>query len=212
MMGSGLVFAIPDEQIMTDPIKIPAHWPRICAVDFGWDHPFASVWIAWDRDNDTAYVYDAYRESKALPPIHASSIRHRGGWIPIAWPHDGLQTDKASGIPLADQYRKEGLKLLPNKFSNPPAPGQKEGQGGNGVEAGIFAILTAMEEGRFKVFSTLNEWFEEKRQYHRKDGKIVALRDDLMSATRYAFQSLRFARTQPIQRVRASYDAGMSNW
>lgn len=212
MMGSGLVFAVPDEQIMVDPIELPAHWPRICAVDFGWDHPFAAVWIALDRDNDTAYVYDCYRESKALPPIHASAIRHRGPWIPIAWPHDGLQTDKASGIPLADQYRKEGLKLLPDKFSNPPSPGQKEGQGGNGVEAGLFAMLTAMEEGRFKVFSTLNDWFEEKRQYHRKDGKIVALRDDIMSATRYAYQSLRFARTQPIQRVRTANYEGLGNW
>jgi hypothetical protein len=29
--------------------------------------------------------------------------------------------------------------------------------------------------------------------YHRKDGKVIPLRDDLMSATRYAFQSQRFA-------------------
>ena len=29
--------------------------------------------------------------------------------------------------------------------------------------------------------------------YHRKDGKVVPLRDDLLSATRYAFQSQRFA-------------------
>jgi hypothetical protein len=29
--------------------------------------------------------------------------------------------------------------------------------------------------------------------YHRKAGKIVPFRDDLMSATRYAFQSQRFA-------------------
>jgi hypothetical protein len=29
--------------------------------------------------------------------------------------------------------------------------------------------------------------------YHRKGGKVVPFRDDLMSATRYAFQSQRFA-------------------
>jgi hypothetical protein len=29
--------------------------------------------------------------------------------------------------------------------------------------------------------------------YHRKEGKITPLRDDLMSATRYAFQSKRYA-------------------
>jgi hypothetical protein len=31
--------------------------------------------------------------------------------------------------------------------------------------------------------------------YHRKDGKIVKVHDDLMSATRYASQSLKFAST-----------------
>ena len=47
---------------------------------------------------------------------------------------------------------------------------------------------------KFKVFSTLSgDWFEEFRMYHRKDNKVVPLRDDLMSATRYAFQSQRFA-------------------
>jgi len=29
--------------------------------------------------------------------------------------------------------------------------------------------------------------------YHRKEGKIVAIRDDLMSATRYALMSTRYA-------------------
>ena len=55
------------------------------------------------------------------------------------------------------------------------------------------AMLQSMEQGNFKVFSTLSDWFEEIRMYHRKEGKVVALRDDLMSATRYAFQSQRYA-------------------
>jgi hypothetical protein len=32
--------------------------------------------------------------------------------------------------------------------------------------------------------------------YHRKDGKLVKLKDDLMSATRYATMSLRHSTTQ----------------
>ena len=31
------------------------------------------------------------------------------------------------------------------------------------------------------------------RMYHRKDGKIIKERDDIMSATRYAVMSLRYA-------------------
>ena len=55
------------------------------------------------------------------------------------------------------------------------------------------ALLQAMEKGKFKVFSTLGDWFEEFRMYHRKQNKVVPFRDDLMSATRYAFQSQRHA-------------------
>jgi hypothetical protein len=54
-------------------------------------------------------------------------------------------------------------------------------------------LLQRMEDGKFKVFSTLSEWWMEFRMYHRKEGKIVPLHDDLMSATRYAGMSLRFA-------------------
>ena len=170
LMGSGLVFPVHEDDIKCEPFHIPAFWPQIVGIDFGWDHPFGSVWVAWDRDKDIVYITDAYRVSKALPPMHASAIKKRSDWsIPVVWPHDGLNTDKGSGVPLASQYRSEGLNLLPNKFSNPPGPNQKEGQGGNGIEAGLFDMLTRMEEGRLKVFSHLHDWFEERRQYHRKD-------------------------------------------
>ena len=49
--------------------------------------------------------------------------------------------------------------------------------------------------GRFKVFAELNDWFEEFSMYHRKDGKVVKERDDLLCATRYGQMMLRFART-----------------
>lgn len=215
-MGSGLIFPVPDETLMCEPFDIPNHWPRICGIDFGWDHPFAAIWMAHDRESDTVYIYDMYKERQVSPPIHASAIRHRGDWIPVAWPHDGLKTDPKSGATLAQQYRDEGLNLLQEKFSNPPAPGQKEGQGGNGVEAGLFDMLTRMEQGRLKVFSNLDKWFEEKRQYHRKlvNGKatIVDRKDDAMAATRYADMSLRFASTRPQPRVVRSTAEGLTNW
>jgi phage terminase large subunit-like protein len=212
LMGSGLVFPVSEDTLRVDPFNIPRHWARIAGIDFGWDHPFGCVWVAHDRDTDTVYVYDCYKESKVVPPVHASAIKKRGQWIPIVWPHDGYVHDKGSGVPLAQSYRREGLNLLKEKFSNPPGPGAKEGSGGNGIEVGISHMLTMMEEGRFKVFSNLNLWWEEFRMYHRKDGKIVALKDDLMSSTRYAVQSLRFAHTEPVKRIRADVHQGITNW
>ena len=170
-MGSGQVFLTSDDDIKIDPIEIPRHWRRICGIDFGIDHPFAAAWIAYDGDTDVIYVYDTYKIRRETPPVHASAVERRGDWIPIAWPHDGLAEDKGSGIPLADHYRKEGLNLLEFKFSNPPSEGQKEGQGGNGVEVGLIEMNDRMKSGRLKVFTTCSEFFEEKSTYHRKRRK-----------------------------------------
>lgn len=192
-MGSGQVFLTPDDNIKIDPFHIPDHWPRICGIDFGIDHPFAASWLAWDRDNDVVYLYDSYKIKRETPPVHSSAIKRKGDWIPVVWPHDGLQEDKGSGIPLADYYRDEGLNLLEEKFSNPPSDLQKEGQGGNGVEIGLIAMNDRMKTGGFKVFSTCYDFFEEKSTYHRKEGKLIKLNDDVISSCRYAIQSLRFA-------------------
>jgi len=64
------------------------------------------------------------------------------------------------------------------------------------VEAGLMDMLTRMQTGKFKVFKSHNDWWEEFRLYHRKDGKVVFEGDDLMSATRYAMMMLRFASTK----------------
>jgi phage terminase large subunit-like protein len=212
-MGSGLVFPVPDEEIIVDPFQLPDHWPRLIGMDFGWEHPTAAIWQAWDRDSDTVYVYHDYRQSKAVIPISASAIKNGSDpWIPVAWPHDGMKKDPQSGRPMADLYRREGLNMLVKPFSNPPAPGMKDGSGGQGVEVGIMAMLTAMEEGRYRVFSSCRDWFEEKGTYHRKDGQLVKLRDDIMSASRYAYQSRRYSATRPSQKRAATNRVGMRTW
>jgi hypothetical protein len=83
------------------------------------------------------------------------------------------------------------------KASHPPAKGQSEGEGGNGVEAGVMEMLDRMQTGRLKVFMHLDGFFEEYRLYHRKDGKIVKEFDDALSAVRYLIMMLRHAKVQP---------------
>ncbi len=212
LMGSGLVYPVSEDMIRVDPFEIPSHWPRIHGVDFGWEHPATLVCVAWNRDQDTVYVYDAWSQSRALTEVHAQAVKSRGDWIPVSWPHDGMKHDPKSGKPMADVYRSMGVNMHLNPFSNPPSPGQKEGQGGNGVEVGIQEILSRMETGRFKVFSHLKNWFDEWRMYHRKNGEIVKLNDDLMDATRYAVMMRRFAMTKPVRAKQQQSYAGLSNW
>lgn len=197
-LGSGRIFPVAEEVIRERSILIPAHWPRITGMDFGWDHPTAAVWLAHDKDTDTVHVYDCYRVKEATPVIHGAAIKAKGAWIPVAWPHDGLQHDKGSGIALATQYRTQGLAMLKDKATHAPDPAQKqkEGEGGNSVEAGLMDMLDRMQTGRLKVAAHLHDWWEEFRLYHRQDGKIVKVGDDLLSATRYALMMLRFAKVQ----------------
>ena len=185
VLGSGRVYPVTEESIRWVSHDIPRHWHRIAGIDFGWDHPTAAVWLAWDKDRDTVFVTDAYRVKEQTPAVHAAAIRARGVWMPVAWPHDALQRDKISGETLAQQYRDQGLNFCIERAQFP--------DGNSGVEAGLMDILDRMKTGRFKVAEHLSDWWEEFRMYHRKDGLIVKERDDLMDATRYAVMMLRFA-------------------
>jgi phage terminase large subunit-like protein len=186
-LGSGLIFPILEDEIIVAPFDIPKHWVQINGIDFGYDHPFAAANLAWDRDADIVYVCKDYRSRQTTPIIHAAAIKPWGPWIPCSWPHDGFQHDKGSGEQLAGQYEAQGLNMLPENA--------EWEEGGIGVEAGIAEMLDRMLTGRWKVFSTCTSWLEERRLYHRKDGKIVKERDDVISASRYALMMLRFAET-----------------
>lgn len=202
-MGSGRVFPITEEAITCDPFQWPAFWPQIVGIDFGWDHPFGACRLAWDRDNDIVYLVGEYAARETTPIIHAASIKPWGAWIPIAWPHDGLQHDKGSGEALASQYKAQGLNMLPERATSP--------DGGNGVEAGVMEMLDRMKTGRWKVFSTCGGWFQEFRMYHRVDGLIVKERDDRISASRYGMMMLRYARTEPREDDHEWHDEGGRN-
>ena len=195
-LGSGLVFPIAESDMVCDPINIPEFWPRICGLDFGWDHPTAAAWAAWDRDSDIIYIYDTYAMSQEAVPIHASAIKGRGNWIPVIWPMDGRQADKGSGKSLTEQYRNEGVSMTREHFTNPPQQGQKENTGGISVEAGVQEMYTRFMTNRLKIFNNQSKLLEELRMYHRKDGKIVFKHDDVISATRYAVMSVRKARVK----------------
>ena len=186
-LGSGRIFPVPEEMLAYEQRDFPRHWPRIGGMDFGWDHPFAAVELVWDRDSDTVYVARCYRVREATAVIHAAALRPWGKDLPWAWPRDGRrETLEGAGIALAKQYEAQGLAML-------GVHAQFEDKSVS-VEAGIADMLIKMETGRFKVFKHLNEWFEEFRLYHRKDGRVHKEGDDLMSATRYAVMMLRYAR------------------
>lgn len=191
-MGSGRVFPIPEEDILCEPFQIPIDWVQIIGIDFGWDHPFAAIHCAWDRDADIFYVCKEFAARETTPIFHAASIKPWGDWIPIAWPHDGLQHDKQSGVTLAEAYRAQGLNMMTERATF--------ADGSNGVEAGVMEMLDRMQTGRWKVFRTCGGWLQEFRLYHRIEGLIEPIRDDRISASRYAYMMRRNAIRKPSKR------------
>jgi phage terminase large subunit-like protein len=189
VLGSGRIFPIEEARIVCDHRDFPSHWPRIGGCDFGWDHPFAAVEVVWDRDTDTAYVSRCHRLKEATPIEHAAALRSWGSDLRWSWPRDGKrETLEGAGIALAEQYRAQGLNMLYEHSQFP--------DGSVSVEAGLMMMLDRMRTGKLRVFREHNDWWEEFRLYHRKDGRVVKEGDDLMCATRYALMMLRHASTK----------------
>ncbi len=184
-LGSGVVFPVREDRIAIDPFQIPDHFMRIIGIDLGMDHPNGVACVAWDTQKNIFYLYDEHSERGETTSLHAAAIRGKGGaHIPVVVPHDAYKRDSNSGKQFIQLYADFGLNMVMEPFSNPPGPDGKPG--GNSREPGIAFMMTAMEEGRFKVFNTCTKFLQEMKLYHREDGKIVDRNDDMISATRYA--------------------------
>ena len=188
-LGIARVFPFPIESLMRElnPDKDIQSWARwIVGLDFGYGHPFAAALCAWVPEVEDFYVVDGFKmeRSEAFYHIKRMAGMCRGLRIPIAWPHDGLQHEKGSGEPLADVYRRLGAPMLGTHAQNKT--------GGFHTEPAIEEMCGYMKRGQFAIANHMSELAEEILSYHRdEDYKIVRLRDDLISAARYAFMMRR---------------------
>lgn len=199
-LGSNAVFEEVSARMLRVPIRLygdvvqhkeigplnTSAWTKLWAIDFGIGHNFAAVLLAWDKDFDVVYVLATVRVKGGIPKMHAPLLKNIAAGVPVAWPHDGNDRDKGSGLVLAHQYKKEGLLMLPTHATFP--------DGGYSFEGGIREMLIRMRDERFKVAEGLTDWFDEFHSYYRKDGLVVKEYDDLMSATRVGLMQIRSAR------------------
>ncbi len=188
-LGIARVFPFPVESLLR-PIRADTDikgWARwIVGIDFGYGHAFAGALCAWVRDTEEFFVVDGFKMERAEAFYHVRRIAGmcHGLRIRIAWPHDGLTHERGSGVALADVYRRLGAPMLRTHAENKG--------GGYHVEPAIEEMIGFMKRGQFAIASHMSELAEEILSYHRdEDYKIVRLRDDLISAVRYAFMMRR---------------------
>ena len=188
MLGHGRIYDFSEDFLVCDSFEIPAHFFVINGMDFGWDHPQAHIQLAIDRDNGMYYVTRAHSARQTLPSTAWDTVKRWADGVPTAWPHDGLQTEKGSGIQQKTHYEEAGFEMLHERATWT--------DGSNSVEAGLFEIRELMQKGQFKVFAGLRNVLDELLQYHRNDkGKIAKVGDDLVDAIRYAYMMEREAIT-----------------
>jgi phage terminase large subunit-like protein len=186
ILGSGRILLAPEESILEDPLEyIPTHWVKLWGIDFGIGHPFGAVLILWDRDNDVIHVHHTYRVTDALPIQHAHAMKQIGAGVPVAWPRDGTNR-QADGKPLAAHYKAHELRMISEHAT--------WADGSVSTEAGVLEIDEREKSGRLKYARHLTDILDERRFYHRKDGQIVKMKDDLLSALRIALMMKRHAR------------------
>jgi phage terminase large subunit-like protein len=190
-LGSGAIFITPEERVIEPPLEyIPAYWVKGWGLDFGMGHPFGAALCIWDKDNDVVHVTHAYRAADTLSIVHAAAMKRVGAQVPVFWPKDGADRDPHGGGTLASGYKKHGLLMYP-EYAHWP-------DGSMSTEAGIDEWDEREKMGRIKFAAYLNELLEERRFYHRKDGLIVKIRDDILSAVRIFLMMKRFARAVPL--------------
>jgi phage terminase large subunit-like protein len=199
MQGEGAVFETPIDQIKHDLrlSDIPPYWPWLWALDFRHSgnassgHPFAAVLGCWDRETDKIYVMHAER-MLGLAPVHVATMKQHPMWqAPVAWPHDGGRGGSIiSGDTIAATYKKLGLNMRKTHAVFP------ESQGGNfDFEGGITDMENRFAGRRLVIAKHLVEVFDEYQGYHRVNGLVNKIDDDLLSAIRVLCMDIRHAKT-----------------
>jgi hypothetical protein len=190
-LGAGPIFPLELLPAMVKTFNpdsgIPDYARWCVSIDFGFGHPFAAALIAWNPQTGQVWVIDSFRMERSSALYHVQRIHSmtRGLRIPVAWPHDGTQHDKGSGLALSQQYKNFGATMMAGHAIN-------HGTKTNAVEPALEEMRELMFTGKLTIAGHNHELLDEMRNYHRdEDFRIVKQRDDLVSALRYAIMMKR---------------------
>lgn len=174
-MGAGNIYVTPMEDLLVEPFSIPDNWPRMFALDVGWNRT-AALWAALDPATDTLYFYDEHYMGKAMPIVHGHAILSRGEWITGVIDPAARGRSPTDGQQLMHTYREFGLDLRPAK---------------NEVESGITNLQQRFGARKARVFKTLVNFQKEYLLYARdKNGQVVKKDDHLMDCARYIINNM----------------------
>ena len=175
--SAGNVYQTPLDNVVVEPFTIPESWPRMYALDVGWQRT-AAVWGALDPATDTLYFYSEHYMGQELPAVHAHSIRSRGDWMHGVIDPASHGRSQLDGKNLISAYKDLGLNLR---------------EANNEVESGIMILDQRFAIGKAKIFKTMPNLMREYQLYRRdRNGKIVKENDHALDAIRYIVNNMKF--------------------
>ena len=162
---AGLIYP---EYETVEPFEIPADWYVFGGVDFGFNNPFAVVWIAEDPESGVFYIFAEFKKSG----------------LTIDDMEKVLKTRRC--IYYADPASKEALETLKMRGID-IRPAKKD------VLSGITFVQGLFKSGRLKVFKNLRYLIDELNSYQWEMDRTEQLldkprkeNDHLCDAARYA--------------------------
>jgi phage terminase large subunit-like protein len=188
--GGGLVLTCPRDKVTFnfDYRAIPPSVQFILGLDPNKQgmsessHPCAAVQCVYIPETEEFWVLTEYREKQVLPETVARAILNfEYGHAPCAW---GAAENSGAGVDgsYADMYRKLGVNMIGGHGSQSHATPV-------GLDIGYAMMDAAAIAGKLKIASTCRKLLEEWSTLERDEAtnRPVAIMDDLLSATRYAF-------------------------
>lgn len=175
MLGVGLIYPLPEEDIKVPPFSPPDDWPRGFAMDVGWSRT-AAGWFCRNPQSKVVTLYDFHYQGREEPAIHAEAIKARGAWIPGVIDPRSDGRSQIDGKQLFKMYTKDyGLDLT---------------KADNAVAAGIAKVWEMLVSGMLKVCENIAPFWKEFRTYHTdENGEPVKKNDHFCDLVRYFVMS-----------------------
>lgn len=159
------------------PFAIPPTWSRFRSIDFGYNNPFVSLWLA--RDNDRCwYVYAEHYKARETLAFHAERIKQ-------------ISTDDRFRMSWADWDSQDAAEL--RKLGIGTEPARKAV--GLGIEA-VQAALKIQDNGkpRLKIFDTCKNTIREVQGYRWAEGtETKDAKDEPLKVDDHCCDCLRYA-------------------
>ena len=181
--GHGRVYPVGDE-ITYDPkeVHINKNWTQLIGVDigFGTKDPAAGILTSYDKETDTIYVTQEFKENVETEDDMARLIWSLNAKVDVVYPRDANRKGFKGQSTVTN--------MLPKPFENPIGA---DGKRNIHKQPGFVEINSRLKDGRLKINQNCSQLLREISEYtYDSSGQTDKNEDHLCDALRYNVMSI----------------------